>query len=164
MKFQRLCLRPFCFYNESMKKKNWVVLLLSLLALSGCHYDRGASFPLTAVIGTDVSHVTRINVSSGPWTSFAWSYPSNDYSFLNTRFVKMEFSICDEFIGDYGDMKGGAMVLDIQTDIDHFSATMYLDRSTHYLYCGNEFEGAQEAFRSKNQISDYYFGLLNGNS
>ena len=57
-----------------------------------------------------------------------------------------------------------AMVLDIQTDIDNFSATMYLDCSTHYLYCGNEFEGAKEAFRSKNQISEYYFDLLKGNS
>ncbi len=147
-----------------MKKKNRVALLLSLLALNGCRYDRGVSFPLTAAIGTDVSHVTGINVSASPWTSFAWSYPSNDYSFLNTRFVKIEFSIYDEFIGDDGDMKGGAMVLGIQTDIDNFSATMYLDCSTHYLYCGNELEGAKEAFRSKNQISEYYFDLLKGNS
>lgn len=164
MEFQCFFLRPFCFYNEDMKKKNRVALLLSLLALSGCRYDRGVSFPLTAAIGTDVSHVTGINVSASTWTSFAWSYPSNDYSFLNTRFVKIEFSIYDEFIGDYGDMKSGAMVLDIQTDIDNFSATMYLDCSTHCLYCGNEFEGAKEAFRSKNQISDYYFDLLKGNS
>lgn len=163
-KIQCFFLRPFCFYNEDMKKKNRVALLLSLLALGGCRYDRGVSFPLTAAIGTDVSHVTGINVSSSPWTSFAWPYPSNDYSFLNTRFVKIGFSIYDEFIGDDGDMKGGAMVLDIQTDIDNFSATMYLDCSTHYLYCGNEFEGAQEAFRSKNQISEYYFDLLKGNS
>lgn len=164
MEFQCFFLRPFCFYNEDMKKKNRVALLLSLLALGGCRYDRGVSFPLTAAIGTDVSHVTGINVSSSPWTSFAWPYPSNDYSFLNTRFVKIEFSIYDEFIGDDGDMKGGAMVLDIQTDIDNFSATMYLDCSTHYLYCGNELEGAKEAFHSKNQISDYYFDLLKGNS
>ena len=164
MEFQCFFLRPFCCYNEDMEKKNWVAPLLSLLALNGCRYDYGVSFPLTAAIGTDVSHVTGINVSASPWTSFAWSYPSNDYSFLNTRFVKTEFSIYDEFIGDYGDMKGGSMVLDIQTDIDNFSATMYLDYSTHYLYCGNEFEGAKEAFRSKNQISDYYFDLLKGNS
>ncbi len=165
MKFQRFFLGPFCFYNENMKKKNLVVPTLSLLALSGC-YERGASFPLTAVIGTDVSHITGINVSSSPWTSFAWPYSSNDYSFLNTRFTKMEFSIYDEFIGDYGNMKGGAMVLYIQTDFDsgNYSATMYLDSSTHYLYCGNEFEGVKEAFRSKNQISDYYFDLLKGNS
>lgn len=84
--------------------------------------------------------------------------------YLLPYLVKIEFSIHDEFIGDYGDVKGGAMVLDIQTDIDHFSATMYLDYTTHYLYCGNEFEGAQEAFRSKNQISEYYFDLLKGNS
>ena len=128
----------------------------------------GNAFDFEDVTGVDISDIEDMKVSASVAMSAAWTY--NDYSFLDTDYYRVEFSIHDAFFG-YPKEEGDddAICLHITTDIvletyptQKYAFTMFISHSTHYIYYGSSMEGAYDAYRSKNPISEELFRTLLG--
>ncbi len=156
------------------ERKQIIPFLASLLLLSGCTLTprassfKGNAFDFEDVTGVDISDIKDMKVSASVAMSAAWTY--NDYSFLDTDYDRVEFSIYDAFFG-YPKEEGDddAICLHITTYIvletyptQDYAFTMYISHSTHYIYYGSSMEGAYGAYRSRNPISEELFKTLLG--
>ncbi len=148
-----------------MRKNVFLPLLASVVMLGGCNRtsidDNKEYKSFKEVSGLETSNITGINVSEGVAFSFAWNYQYQDYSFVNTQYEKVEFSIYDEFYQKDRADGGDAICLHFSTDItletypvQAYTFMMYISYADQYLYYGSSIQGVNEAYRSKDKVSD----------
>ena len=148
-----------------MRKCVCLPLLASVFMLGGCNRtsieDNKEYKSFKEVAGLETSNITGINVSEGVAFSFAWNYQFQDYSFVDTKYEKVEFSIYDEFYQKDKADGGDAICLHFSTDItldtypvQAYTFMMYISYADQYLYYGSSIQGANEAYRSKDKVSD----------
>lgn len=151
-----------------MKNKLLITILASTLLLSGCAaVDNGEYYSFNDIAGIETSNIIDFKVSESIYTSFAWQYQYDDYSFLNTKYEKVDFSIKAEIFDKEPSDGGDAITIHLMTDIlletyptQNYSFNMYISYADYHLYYGSTIEGATNAYRSKNRISDKYISLL----
>ena len=86
-----------------MKSKLLIAILASTLLLSGCTaVDNGEYYSFKDIAGIETSNIIDFKVSESIYTSFAWQYQYDDYSFLNTKYEKIDFSIKAEIFDNAG--------------------------------------------------------------
>ncbi|MBR2506382.1 MAG: hypothetical protein IKB70_05595 [Bacilli bacterium] len=69
-----------------MRKRFLITLITSVLFISGCtvDIDNGDYSSFKDIAGIETSNIIDFKVSESIYTSFAWQYQYDDYSFLNT--------------------------------------------------------------------------------
>ena len=147
-----------------MKNKLLITSLASTLFLSGCAaVDNGEYYSFNDIAGIETSNIIDFKVSESIYTSFAWQYQYDDYSFLNTKYEKIDFSIKAEIFDKEPSDGGDAITIHLMTDIlletyptQNYSFNMYISYADYHLYYGSTIEGATNAYRSKNRIADKY--------
>lgn len=151
--------------------KVFIGLFASTLLLCGCEKIDSDDITITNnektffdITGYGVSNIEDIGVSGGLRVSSSFAYDSDDYSFLNTRFIKVDSTLQEVFnFSSTNDSGDDAIVLSITAKkkdaIEYF--TMYISHKTHYLYFEND---DHECYKSKNIIADKYINkLMNSN-
>ena len=148
-----------------MRKCVFLPLLASVFMLGGCNRtsldDNKEYKSFKEVAGLETSNITGINVSEGVAFSFAWNYQFQDYSFVDTMYEKVEYSIYDEIYQKDRADGGDAICLRFSTDItletypvQAYTFMMYISYADQCLYYGSSIQGANEAYRSKDKVSD----------
>ena len=152
-----------------MRKRFLITLITSVLFISGCtvDIDNGDYSSFKDITSIETSNIIDFKVSESIYTSFAWQYQYDDYSFLNTKYEKVDFSIKAEIFDKEPSDGGDAITIHLMTDIlletyptQNYSFNMYISYADYHLYYGSTIEGATNAYRSKNRISDKYISLL----
>lgn len=150
-----------------MKNKLLATFLTSALLLAGCAVGNGGYSSLEDITSVDISHIISLRISESFYTSFEWQYQYDDYSFLNTKYEKVNFSIKNNLMDKQRSEGGDAICLKFITDIileicppQNYSIYMYLSYADYHLYYGSTIEGGTEAYRSKNKISNKYISML----
>lgn len=156
-------------------KQIFISLFASMLVLCGCDNSSGDGIVFTKddktffdITNIAVSNIDGINVSKSIKASAAFRYKSDDYSFLNTRFTKVDSNIHDLFYetSTNNNNPERAIVLEIIAKEKNNSSTiktfsMFISYETHYLYYGDEeLNNANQCYRSKNAITDKYIDKL----
>lgn len=154
-----------------MKNKLFETFLTSALLLGGCAVGNGGYSSFEDITGVEISHIISLRVRESFYTSFAWQYQYDDYSFLNTKYEKVNFSIKNNLMDKQRSEGGDAISLEFITDMiletdppQNYSIYMYLGYADYHLYYGSTIEGATETYRSNNKISNKYISMLKDQS
>lgn len=160
-------------------RKVFIGLFASIFVLCGCENSKGEGLKFTSddktffdITSFGVSSIEEIMVSSSIRQSAMFLYESNDYSFLETRFVKEEL-VENDVIGfsdtDYS-VEKDAICLRIRSNVKNSelssfeSINMYISYKDHYLYYWDfSNETTKECYHSKYAIADKYIDKLLNN-
>lgn len=147
------------------------LLLLGFISLTvgACASNNATYYSFENITSVSTSHIDSIGVSASVATSFAWQYKYDDYTFLDTKYVLVDYNIDNELITwPKSEEDDDAICLYIKTDVvlevypeRIVSFNAYISHKTHYLYFGRANGDANKAYRSLNKISDKYINKLN---
>ena len=84
--------------------------------LNGCVTDNGNYSSFKDVTGVTISDINEFKISENVTTSSAWQYQYDDYTFLNTKYVKVNFNIKNELLDKPLSDAGGAICLHFMTE------------------------------------------------
>lgn len=150
-----------------MEKRFLTAVLVTTFLLNGCVTDNGNYSSFQDVTGITISDINEFKISENVTASFAWQYQYDDYTFLNTKYVKVNFNIKNELLDKPLSDGGGAICLHFMTDVlletypvQHYSFDMYIGQKDHYLYYGSTMENSEEAYRSFSKIPDKYLAMI----
>ena len=81
-----------------MEKRFLTAILVTTFLLNGCVTDNGNYSSFKDVTGVTISDINEFKISENITTSSAWQYQYDDYTFLNTKYVKVNFNIKNELL------------------------------------------------------------------
>jgi len=136
-------------------KKTLFLLVLPLL-LTSCS---SKTYSLKEITGFEVSNITRMQVSSSVYQSLAWDVSEKYYSYLDCKYVLVNFNIDEEFFAwPSNKQKDDAICIHVETE-PHFaysmpySAIFYISHKSHYMYIQVDEE---KSMRSMNKMSNSF--------
>lgn len=100
-----------------MEKRFLTAILVTTFLLNGCVTDNENYSSFEDVTGVTISDINEFKISENVTTSSAWQYQYDDYTFLNTKYVKVSFNIKNELLDKPLSDGGGAMCLHFMTDV-----------------------------------------------
>ena len=100
-----------------MEKRFLTAVLVTTFLLNGCVTDNGNYSSFKDVTGVTISDINEFKISENVTTSSAWQYQYDDYTFLNTKYVKVNFNIKNELLDKPLSDGEGAICLHFMTDV-----------------------------------------------
>ena len=139
-----------------MKKSCYFLLLLFLL--TSCNNRR---YSLKEVAGFEVSDISQMQVSASVYQSAAWFIDEKYYSYMDCKFILVDFSIDEQFFNAWppSKAKDDAVCIRISAKNFHpydmwYSGLFYISHKSHYMYTYSSEEG--KSFRSVNRMPNKF--------
>ena len=139
-----------------MKKMSFLLALLFLL--TSCNQQ---TYSFKEAAGFEVSDITNMQVSSSVYQSFSWVEDKKYYSYMDCKFVLVNFDIQEEFLNAWppSEAKDDAICIRICAKNFHpysawYSRAFYISHKSHYMYTDSSEEG--KCFRSKYVMSNLF--------
>lgn len=132
-----------------MKKSSFVSLILATTVLTSCNLND--TFSLKDATGFDANDISSIQYSESVFHSSAWYVSSDTFSYLDCDYIKVDFSIKDEFYpkNSTNEVNDYAYQLFVTFDSSNTQKNgetygFYISYSSLYMY----FDGIDATYRS----------------
>lgn len=120
------------------------------------------TYSLKEATGFETFNISRIMSSESVYQNLAWSISEKAYSYLDCKYIKVDFDIHDEFFPSLFSSKSKDDAYVMHVDVGSFGIyeeddqVFFISHYSKYMY----FDGIDGTYRSKNKMSSKFIDLL----
>ena len=133
----------------------FIMSLVGLLFISSCGNEE--TYSLKDISKSEVSNISTIMASTSAFQSASWPLSDTSYSYLDTKYIKTDFNIEEEFM-KYPPKEDQDDAYIMRVDFnDSATHIFYISHKTNYMY----YKGIEFTYRSLDIVPKELIDIIN---
>lgn len=133
----------------------FIMSLVGLLFISSCGNEE--TYSLKDISKSEVSNISTIMASTSAFQSASWPLSDTSYSYLDTKYIKTDFNIEEEFMKyPPKEDQDDAYIMHVDFN-DSATHIFYISHKTNYMY----YKGIEYTYRSLDIVPKELIDIIN---